>query len=392
MPLPIVEEEALTTDEADLHTSMHTGRNHRHRYQLLADSLRRQIASGEHPPGHLLASEHELARRRKVSRVTVRRASELLIREGLLERRPGKGLFVAQRTPAKVLSVRRAGTVTVIAGNLAWPTCLQAARGVQLAARAAGTEVQFHDAHGSVQDDLELIRRLPEGPATGAIIISLHSAAFIDALYGLKQTGYPFVLVDHRLRDLDVPSVVADNHDGGRQLATHLLGLGHRRMAFIGDLDADTVQARLDGMRDAIGDAGLPFDRSLVFGLTPLDRLGDWSQDVQLATDALLDLPLPPSAIVASCDAVARSVYRAASARGRQIPRDLSVAGFDDDPLALLLQPPLTTIRQPFAELGRAAFAVISARLRDPAAASEHRILPVELVTRTSTAPCPLST
>jgi LacI family transcriptional regulator len=355
----------------------------------LAADLRRQIASGAHRPGQRLASEHELARRRRLSRVTVRRASQLLIGEGLLERRPGKGLFLrSQTTAAPPPAGRRPApalrTVQVVAGNLAWDSCLQIARGVQWAARAAGTVVQLHDAHGSERGDLELIRQLPHGSAQGAVIVSLHGAAFVHELCALAHTGFPFVLVDQRLRDLAAPSVTADNHAGGGTLARHLIALGHRRVAFIGDLEADTVQARLDGMRDAFSDLRLPFDRSLVADLRPRHRLGDWTPAVAAALAALLRQRLPPSAVVASCDAVARAVYGAAAAHGLKVPDDLSVVGFDDDPLAAQLRPPLTTVRQPFGAMGRCAFTLLRKRLAGTPARVEERTLAVELIQRSS--------
>jgi DNA-binding LacI/PurR family transcriptional regulator len=321
----------------------------------------------------------------------VRRASALLIGEGLLERRPGKGLFLCSALPAPPAAAARRTrtalrTVQVVAGNLAWDSCLQIARGVQAAARAAGTEVQLHDAHGSERGDLELIRQLPRGNAQGAVVISLHGAAFVEALYALTQSGFPCVLVDQRLRDLALPSVTADNHDGGRQLARHLIALGHRRVAFIGDLEADTVQARLDGVRDAFGEAALAFDRTLVADLRPRQRLGDWTPAVVAAMAALLRHPRPPSAVVASCDAVARAVYGAAAAHGLGVPGDLSVVGFDDDPLAALLDPPLTTVRQPFRDMGRSAFTLLRKRLDGTPGRVAQRVLAISLMQRSSTA------
>ena len=360
---------------------MNTGIKSESMYLTLASSLRQEIADGKFKPGQMLVSEHELARREGVSRVTVRRASELLIQEGLVERRPGKGLFIRQSTVAPAL-VR----VQVVAGNLAWEPCLQAARGVQFAARGVGAEVQIYDAHGNEGADLDTIRRLPESGAQGAVIVSLHSEAFAETLYGLKVRGFPFVLVDQRLKDLDVPSVLADNADGGTQLARHLLDLGHRRIGFIGDLVADTVQERLGGLRDAMGDAGLPFDRSLVVDLKPAQRLADWSPEVVVQARALLARRDRPTAVFASCDAVARDVCTAAAAEGLRVPGDLSVVGFDDDPLAGLLNPPLTTVRQPFAEMGRVAFELLRARIADPASPVEHRIVPISPVYRASAA------
>lgn len=379
---------------------MPTGNHSTAMYLALAATLRREIDERGLHPGDMIASEHDLARRENVSRVTVRRASEQLIKEGLLERRPGKGLFVADPGSAPVhapspapaeTSGRRqalaARTVQVVAGNLAWEPCLQAGRGVQAAARGDGGQVQLYDAHGHEAADLAVIRDLPDGPAQGAVIVALHSAAFVEALCALKLRGYPFVLVDQRLRDIEAPSVLADNHGGGLAVANHLLALGHRRIGFIGDLEADTVQARLAGLRDAVGDAGLPFDRSLVAELRPDDRLGDWSAQVEARCAGLLDRPDRPSAVFASCDAVARAVLDAAARRGLAVPGDLSVAGFDDDPLAVMTRPALTTVRQPFLEMGRAAYALLATRLADPHAPVEHRVLPVELVVRASTAP-----
>ncbi len=359
---------------------MATGINTGFRYQALADKLRKLLKDGPYAVGTLFGSEHELSREQNVSRVTVRKASQLLVEEGLLERRPGKGLFVRSVQGA------RAGVIQVVAGNLAWEPCLKACRGVQEAARRGGVQVQIYDAHGSMELVIEQLRRLPDSQVSGAIIISLHAQAFVETLYDLHRRRFPFVMVDQRLRDLEVPSVTADNYDGGYRLGRLLLDAGHRRIAFIGYLVADTVMQRLSGLRDAIADAGLPFDRSLVAEINPDDRLGDWSHLVEPKTAELLGRAQPPTAIFASCDAVARSVYRAASAVGRRIPADLSVVGFDDDPLAQVLSPALTTVRQPFDEMGRSAFELLERLIADPSCAVEHRSVAVEVVARGSCA------
>lgn len=350
-------------------------------YAGLADRLRRSIREGEFQPGQLIGSEHELARQQQISRVTVRRASEILVNEGLLERRPGKGLYVR----ANHVTTRM---IQVIAGNLQWEPCLQVARGVQAAARKVGMQVQLHDAHGDAELDLEVVRQLPGGAARGAIIISFHGSAFNEAVFALKTQGFPFVLVDQRLHDIEIPSVTADNYDGGSQAAKAILKAGHRRIAFIGDLVADTVTRRFEGMRDAIGDAGLPFDRTRVTDVSEVrDRLGDWSGHVQQCVCETMGRPNPPTALFCSCDAVARSAYRALAGMGLRVPDDVSVVGFDDDPIAEWVTPGLTTVRQPFQEMGIAALNLLRDRMSDPAAKVEHRVLPVKLIHRGSLAP-----
>lgn len=355
-------------------------------YVELANSLRQDLASGRFRPGDAFASEHDLARRRKLSRVTVRKASDLLIGEGLLERRAGKGLFVRQPT------LRATAIIQVVCGNLEWAPSLQATRAIQEAARPHGFQVQIYDAHGNMTEDLDAIRNLPGTPARGAIIFGLHSVAFAEAVYGLKVSGFPCVLIDQRLADLDVPSVMADNHAGGYLAGQALAGQGHQRIAFIGDLEADTVQQRLAGMRDAIGDAGLPFNRSLLKDVSSADRLANWSDHVDRQVRDLFAGQAPPTAIFASCDAIARDVYAALGRLGLMVPHDVSVVGFDDDPLAEVLAPPLTSVSQPFADMGRAAFALLHRRILEPHSPVEHRHVPVRLVSRASIAsPCQAS-
>jgi DNA-binding LacI/PurR family transcriptional regulator len=352
----------------------------------LAQRLREEIETGHFQIGQRLASEHDLARQHRISRVTVRKASEHLINEGLIERRPGKGLFVTGRAGTGT------STIQVVAGNLSWAMCLHAARAVQERARENNCLVQLYDAHGSVESDLEVIRQLPNGPARGAVIMSLHAPAFAESIYELKKRGYPFVLVDQRLRDLEVSTVVADNYSGGYQLGQLLTKNGHRRIGFIGDLVADTVQERLAGLRDAMGDAGLPFDRHLIKDIKPENPLSDWTPLIIEHTHALMKSPQPPTAIFASCDANARAVYQVLADLGLSIPGDVSVVGFDDDPLTALLQPGLTTVRQQFAPMGQAAFELLQKQLDDPRVPAEHKVIPVILVERDSVAPARAAT
>lgn len=355
-------------------------------YLALAEILRRSIRDGRLAPGHLLGTESALVRTHRVSRVSVRKATDVLIAEGLIERRAGKGIYVRGGGGA---AIRPSGALQVVCGNLAWPACLMTARGVQAAARVSGTAVQLYDAHGSVEADVAFLHGLADGGHGGAIILALQSPVFTEALYGLKVRGFPYVLIDPHSRDLDVPAVVSDNYDGGRQAGAHLLARGHRRIGFIGDLGNATVQDRLAGLRDAVGDAGLPFDRGLVADIRPQDPLADWTPLAEERTRALLRAGAPPTAIFASCDAVARAAVHAANAAGRRVPDDLSIIGFDDDPLAQQVEPQLTTVRQDFDAMGRAAVELLQRRIADGAAPAERRVLAVSLVERRSVGPPP---
>ncbi|HAU37394.1 MAG TPA: hypothetical protein DCX07_06710 [Phycisphaerales bacterium] len=364
-------------------TSTDTGS---HLYEALAARIRKSICQGAYQPGELIGSEYELAREESVSRMTVRRACTLLVHEGLVERRPGKGLYATGGRGHGVPIATR--MIQIVAGNLRWESSLQMSRGVQAIAKRERIQVQLYDAHGDMELDMAMLRQLPSGQAKGAVIVSLQTPPFCEAVYRLKTTGFPFVLADQRLRDIEVPSITADNYAGGYAAGRALLEKGHKRIAFVGDLVAATVQDRLAGLRDAMADAGLPMPRSLIADvLAGKDRLGDWSASVEECTRDLLQRPSPPTAIFFSCDAVARSAYRTLGAMGLSIPQDVSVIGFDDDPLAEWLPPPLTTVRQPFFAMGQAAMELLCKRMNDSNTPVEHRVMPVKLVERGSVAP-----
>ncbi len=351
-------------------------------YAALLDHIRGRINDRELKPGDMLESEYELARRVGISRMSVRKAITQLVVDGQIERRPGKGLFVREPN-----SVNR--TIQMVAGNLAWEPCILVSRGGQQVAKTLGVQIQLYDAHGDAELDLEVLRNLPRGNAVGAVIIALHSPQFNEAVFELKLKKYPFVLVDQRLHDIEASSVTADNQGGGYLAGQLLAKHGHQRIAFVGDLAADTVRDRLAGLRDAVGDAGLPFDRSLIVDLcSHHDRLGDWSAQVDSAVTDLMSRPNPPTGIFFSCDAVARTGYRTLAKLGLSIPTDVSVVGFDGDPLSEWLSPPLTTVRQPFMEMGKEAIDLLCKQMADPSARAEARVLPVELIERGSVAAC----
>ncbi len=338
------------------------------------------MEKGEVAPGALVASEHELVRKHKLSRVTVRRATDLLIKEGLLDRRPGKGLYVRAIEP-EVTKV-----VKIIVGNLAWEPSVRIARGAKQVARKHGIEVQVCDAHGDQREDLDALLNLPKNGACGAILMALHTPSFNEAMVRVKTEGFPLVVTDYHPRDLWVPSVVSDNYQGGTLVGRHLVELGHTCIAFVGDCMASTVRVRLDGFRDALADAGVTLPRDRVVDITSDDPLANWDERVQKVVTKFLKVAPQTTAIFCSCDAVARACYRVCTALGLQIPKDLSLVGFDDDPLAEWLTPPLTTVRQPFMEMGEVAMELLCKQLARRPVEAQPKPLPVTWVARGSTA------
>jgi LacI family transcriptional regulator len=196
----------------------------------------------------------------------------------------------------------------------------------------------------------------------------------------LKSRDLSYVIIDHHNGTGSEPSVTATNRKGVRDAMRHLLALGHRRIGFItGRMDIACSHDRLQGYRDALAEVGLPYDEALV-------REGDFNQPTGFQqAQALFQLNEPPTAIFASNDAMAFGVMDAAKSAGLVIGKDLSIVGFDDVFMASQVYPPLTTVRQPLAEMGEVALDMLVTLLQGRTALTLRRELPTELIIREST-------
>ena len=200
----------------------------------------------------------------------------------------------------------------------------------------------------------------------------------------LKAHNLTYVIIDHHSGAENEPSVTATNRKGVLEAMRHLLALGHRRIGFItGRMDMACSHDRLQGYRDGLAEVGLPFDSELV-------REGDFLQPSGFSQgQSLLQLAEPPTAIFASNDVMALGVMDAAKAAGLSIGRDISVVGFDDINMASQTYPPLTTVRQPMADMGEAALEMLVTLLQGHKLLNARRELPTELIIRGSTGRVP---
>jgi LacI family transcriptional regulator, galactose operon repressor len=176
------------------------------------------------------------------------------------------------------------------------------------------------------------------------------------------------------------PSVRIDNVAASRAAAEHLIGLGHRRIAFLGGpAESTTVQDRAQGYRDALKATGL-------HGFATDVRYGDFTEESgYAATRELLDTSPSPTALLCANDRIALGAYAAAADAGRRIPHDVSVVGFDDTPIARYVRPTLTTVAIPTYEMGSAAMRLLLAQLEGDGAPSLET-MPTRLVIRDSAA------
>lgn len=225
------------------------------------------------------------------------------------------------------------------------------------------------------------IRRLATRGRAGVIVVT--SELTPDQRDQMRIAGLSVVLIDP-LNPLDdeVVSVGSTNFTGGVQATKHLLGLGHRRIAYAGGLPVSAAsRERLQGYLSALSDGGTAADPALV-----LEEGFSFLAGLEMAT-ALLGRQEPPTAIFAGCDASALGVLEAARRHGLRVPEDLSVVGYDDTYSALSTAPPLTTVRQPIIDMGRVALRTLLQQARGERPDSHHIQLATQLVVRESTAP-----
>jgi len=195
----------------------------------------------------------------------------------------------------------------------------------------------------------------------------------------LKAEGFPVVLLG-QLHGSNIPFVDVDNVGAARQAVEHLVELGHRRIGMITNapLAYTAARDRLAGYRQALEEAGLPFDEGLV-------RYGDFREESgRVAMKQLLDLPVSPTAIFAASDLVAFGVLVAIKERHLTIPDDVALVGFDDVQLAHYVDPPLTTVRLPAYELGYGAATLLTKLIGGEPVKEQEILLQTELVVRES--------
>lgn len=289
---------------------------------------------------------------------------------------------------ARSLTTKQSELLALLLTDIGNPSSAQIARGVQDVARQAG----YIPIICSVDDDplieIETVRLLRRKRVDGMILTSLtetQGAATADQvriLHRLCEQGLAMVCIGRRPMHPRVDVVSTDTMTGARDAVAHLAALGHQRIGFIaGQISLGVALGRLTGYRQGLADAGLAADTRLV-------REGHLDEESgRQETLVLLQLPDPPTAIFCVNDRTAFGVLSAIVERGRRVPDDISVVGFDDVPLAALVHPALTTISQPAHELGRLAATFLLERIARPDTPHQRSVLPCHLVVRRSTGP-----
>ena len=304
--------------------------------------------------------------RKNVSEATVARVLEAIAATD----------FHPSRT-ARNLSLGRTNTIAVIIPFITSPSVAERLRGLLGQLSESGYEIALYDVGLPERRSLALERLTRRGFADGAIVTSYVPGD--DLIDGFAATGTRVVLLDAAHPRL--PYVAIDDVAGGRLAVEHLLALGHRRIAFIGDdaeRDGFTSSAdRRAGYLQALADAGVDAPPELQ-ECGPTDR-----EVAHLLVRRLLGLPEPPTAVFAASDTLALGVLEAARLAGVEIPGALSEIGFDDLEVSSYIG--LTTVGQPLRESGRLAAELLLDVLATGEPETRQIELPLRIVVRRTT-------
>ncbi|HEX2645066.1 MAG TPA: LacI family DNA-binding transcriptional regulator [Thermoanaerobaculia bacterium] len=279
---------------------------------------------------------------------------------------------------ARSLTTRKTGVLGVLLPNLYGEFFSEVIRGIDLTARRAGYHVFLSSSH-SDRTEVEAVLRNLRGRVDGLIVMSPEADA--QALQANLPPALPVVLLNCEVQGSAFSSINIDNHGGAYAMTRHLIGLGHRRIAFLqgarGNYDA---RERLRGFRGALRESGLEGG---------IEIPGDFSEEAGCRAAAeILGLDPRPTAVFAANDSMAIGLLSALQEAGVRVPADIAVTGFDDIPIARFLSPPLTTVGVRIAGLGERAIDRLLSHLDGSAGESReprrHEILTTTLVVRGS--------
>ncbi len=299
---------------------------------------------------------------------------------------------------ARSLKLRATSTIGLIVTDIENPYFPQIVSAVEDAVRARGYTVLLADGRRDPERELESLEILGEREVDGMIIAS----TAVTQRHGerISELHCPVVIINSESTVPAVPAVMSDNVMGGRLAAQHVLGMGHRRVLFVGDDEADhksAVQARIEGARSAVEEHG-PAGH-IRFRVVATIGAADAAVEGGIrAAEALLAAGFDETAVLCRNDLTAIGVMRGLRAGGRRIPEEISVVGYDDIELAAYVDPPLTTVHQSTDEMAQRAVADLLGRLgRGPgpthveaeSSSGETTMVPVTLVVRGSSGPAP---
>lgn len=326
-------------------------------YKIVMQEIENKIANGDWIPGGKLPTEIELEQIYNVSNITIRHALKGLVDKGLISRVRGGGSYV-QELPVSRTSTEGQYTKRVI--GLLMPVnrnngdMMDIVCGISHYCFERGYLLNINNYSDQTIQEGDFLNRLAEKSA-GIVYYPMNAQHSFECLYTLNCRHYPLVTLDQRVTDLDIPYVTSDNQAGAYEATQLLLKKGHRHICFVSTgTFATTVRDRFVGFCQALEEGGVSVNSNNYITNCP-KALGGKAEEHDWLLSHLLDRPEPVTAVLAINDYVAYELIQAARRRNVQVPKDLSVIGFDNLPFIEQMKLPLTTVAQDLYTMGEKA-------------------------------------
>lgn len=276
---------------------------------------------------------------------------------------------------ARNFRTRKSSTVVVLVPDIANPFFSRVIRGIEQTAQRLGYAVLLGDTQGERDREITYANMVHTSQADGIIQLDCH-IPFEDK----NDRTSPIVNACDCVRGTDMPTIQLDNVAAAKEMANHLIGLGHENIGIISGPENSTItNDRLRGFKTALENAGLNYNSAK-------RMYGDYSiPSGAMAASDLLSLADAPTAIFCMNDEMAIGAIQQAKKMGLSVPHDISITGFDDISFSEFCDPPLTTISQPAEEFGSNAMEMLYDLINDETPANKNIFLPFELVVREST-------
>lgn len=327
---------------------------------------------------------YDVAREAGVSDATVSRVlnNKDNVREPTRERvlTAAKKLGYVANLQARSLAGGKSNIIGLLVPGVDTAYIAEIVRGIDLELSHADYELILYTTRRRGADEASYLQHIANSLSEGLLlVVPLLSP---DYLKTLSDLAYPYVLIDEIDETDHSFSVVASNQQGAYDATKYLIELGHSRIAFIqGIPDLHSSKARLDGYLSALQDYNVPIQQQYIVDGDFL-QLSGYHQTLKL-----LALSEPPTAVFAANDVMALGAMDAIRTSGLEIPKDISLVGFDDIPQAFATHPKLTTVRQPLEEMGRMGVKLLLEQIENPDRLPHQTTLATELIIRDSCQP-----
>jgi len=281
------------------------------------------------------------------------------------------------------LSRQQTMTLGLVLPTVTNPIFAESTAGVQQAARARGYTLLIGTTDYSADEEVRVVQTLRQHRVDGLVVTSSHAES--PALLDAQNAGTPVVLTYSWRPHSPLPCVGVDNVAAAAAAVSHLIQLGHRRIAMLAGTfsGSDRSYARYQGYCAALAAHGLPSDPDLLVEVPYTIEEGI------RGAQQLLAKPHRATSIFCANDLLAFGALRAALDHGLHVPNDLSIVGFDDSPMAAVTHPRLTTVAQPAYTIGVQACALLCDLINGKPDVTRTVVLPTQLQIRETTAPPP---